>query len=198
MSLKLSRRDFLKLTGVGVGTATLSQLGFEGTAAAAEPARIEYAREVSTICPYCSGGCGAICYVKGGEITSLEGDPDHPINEGGLCSKGSSMFNMRYEYDGLGNRQYNSSRLTEVLYRAPNSSDWEVKSWDWALSEIAKRVKATRDATFELTDDKGVTVNRTTALAHLGSAALDNEENYLLVKMQRALGLINLDHHARL
>ncbi|KFD40457.1 formate dehydrogenase, partial [Peptococcaceae bacterium SCADC1_2_3] len=73
-----------------------------------------------------------------------------------------------------------------------------VKDWDWALSEIAKRVKKTRDESFEEKDDKGVTVNRTQAIAHFGSATIDNEENYLMYKLMRTLGVINLDHCARL
>lgn len=201
----ISRRTFLKLSGLSMAAAGLTGLGFFPRRAAALPAapaeelRIRRAREVPTICPYCSVGCGAICYVEGGEITGVCGDPDHPINEGSLCSKGSSLLNLRNIYDPqTGQRRLNPQRVTEVLYRAPYSSRWEVKSWDWALKEIAKRVKETRDATFEIKDKQGITVNRTMAIAHLGSAAIDNEENYLMLKLQRALGVINIDHHARL
>lgn len=203
--MKISRRGFLKLSGVAGAAAGLTGWGFFPRYGAAVPApaqeklRIRHAQEVPTICPYCSVGCGAICYVEEGEVTAVGGDPDHPINEGSLCSKGSSLLNLRSIYDAsTKERKLNPQRLTKVLYRAPYSGRWEVKSWDWALAEIARRVKQTRDATFVSKDENGVTVNRTTAMAHLGSAALDNEENYVLVKLQRSLGLINIDHHARL
>ncbi len=97
-----------------------------------------------------------------------------------------------------GKRVENIQRLQNVLYRAPGSKEWVEKDWQWALKEIAKRIKDTRDATFETTNAQGVIVNRTQAIDHLGSAALETEENYLFHKFVRSLGMINIDHHARL
>lgn len=196
--MKISRRDFLKLSGASMAAAGLAGLGFGASVRASQAMKVHYARESVTICAYCSGGCGIILHVKGNELVGLEGDPDHPINLGSLCSKANSMVNLRQIYDRAGSSRPNPHRLTKVLYRAPKSTKWEEKSWDWALPEIAKRIKATRDASFELQDLKGVTVNRTFAIGHLGSAALDNEENYAILKFLRALGVVNLDHHARL
>jgi formate dehydrogenase major subunit len=92
----------------------------------------------------------------------------------------------------------NPKRMTQVLYRAPYSTKWEVKSWDWALERIARRVKETRDASFTHKNAKGQVVNRTTAIAHVGSAALDNEECWLLQAIMRALGLVYIEHQARI
>ncbi len=201
---KISRRKFLQLTGVSSLAASTFLFGGRKTVEAATtdgavPLRIRYAKEVPTTCPYCSLGCGSIVHVAGGEVISIAGDPDHPINEGALCSKGASIFNLRRVYDSkTGKSVLNPSRVTEVLYRAPNSDQWQVKNWDWALREIATRVKKARDASFERLDANGVTVNRTTAIAHLGSAALECEENYLMNKLFRAIGGINMCHHARL
>lgn len=164
-----------------------------------EPPALVWGKEVPTVCCYCSVGCGALCLVENNEVVAVVGDPDNPINEGALCSKGSSLLNLRNIYDrDIGQLTLNPKRVTEVMYRAPNSTNWQTVSWDWAIEQIAQRVKTTRDATFEKTDIKGVTVNRTRGIAHFGSAALDNEENYLLHKMHRAFGVINIDHHARL
>jgi len=85
-----------------------------------------------------------------------------------------------------------------VLYRAPNDTVWQEKTWGWAMSEIADRIKTTRDTTFIETDSNGNLVNRTEAIASLGGSALDNEECYLLVKLMRALGLVYIEHHARI
>jgi len=195
--MKISRRSFLKLTGVAFGTATLASFGFSDNAEAAG-VPVQYAKEVTTICPYCSVGCGIICYVQNNKVVGAEGDPDHPINEGSLCSKGSSVFNLSYIYNQQGEVVENPKRLKKVLYRAKRATDWQEVDWDWAIAEIAKRIKETRDSTFERVDENGVTVNRTRAIAHLGSATCTNEENYLYQKMIRALGIINIDHCARL
>ena len=92
----------------------------------------------------------------------------------------------------------NPKRMNKVLYRAPYSSKWETKSWEWALEQIAQRVKKTRDASFVEKNAKGQVVNRTTAIAHVGSAALDNEECWLLQAVMRALGLVYIEHQARI
>lgn len=200
--MKLSRRSFLKLSGATAATATLTSIGFKGTAEAAYlPVRISYAREVNTICTFCGVGCGIICHVRDGKIINAEGDPDHPINEGTLCSKGSSIYNVSYVYDKKGVATPNPKRLTKPLYRAPGAADWQEKSWDWMFAEIAKRVKKARDEHFEKTvnvNGNAVTVNRTNAISWLGSAFCTNEENYLFQKICRSLGIINLDHCARL
>ncbi len=194
--MQVTRREFFKLTGTAALAATLAGCDWQR-----DPAfkfRLAEAKEVATICPYCSCGCGAICYVQDGQLISVSGDPDHPINEGALCSKGASLLNLNKVYNLRTNKpELNPKRLTKVMYRAPYSDKWEEREWDWALDRIAQKVKDTRDKTFE-TESDGVTVNRTTAMAHFGSASLNCEENYLLVKMMRAMGLVNIDHHARL
>jgi formate dehydrogenase major subunit len=136
-------------------------------------------------------GCGAIVHTskKGdGRVINIEGDPDHVINRGTLCSKGA----------GLSGLAENTNRLLEPMYRAPNAKEWKAVSWDWALDEIAKRVKETRDATFARKNDKGQVVNRTSQIASVGSAAMDNEECWLYQALMRALGLVYIEHQARI
>jgi formate dehydrogenase major subunit len=85
-----------------------------------------------------------------------------------------------------------------VKYRAPEATEWEEVEWDWAITEIAKRVKATRDANYTAVDENGVTVNRCEAIGNLGGAALDGEEGYLVQKLARALGVTWIEHQARI
>lgn len=153
--------------------------------------KMKTAKQSTSICPYCAVGCGLVCSTdkKSGTVINIEGDPDHPINEGSLCAKGAAVFQTTAN---------NPNRLKKVLYRAPNSDKWEEKSWDWALTEIAKRVKATRDKYFMEKNAKGQVVNRVDAIAHVGSAALDNEECWPLQAMMRALGLVWIEHQARI
>lgn len=144
--------------------------------------------ETTTICPYCGCGCGLLVTTVDGKVTNTEGDPDHPINEGALCSKGQALYQVAN----------NERRLDKVLHRAPGATEWTEVTWDVALDAIAAKVKATRDAEFIEEDDDGKTVNRVEAMGLMGSAALDNEECYALSKLARALGLVYIEHQARI
>jgi len=191
----LSRRDFLKLGGVATaGIVLLNPLkAGEGLRAPPRTPLIKKLGETTSICAYCAGGCGIIVSANGESIINIEGDPDHPINAGKLCSKAQALHQVR-TVDG----KLNPRRLTKVLYRAPNSRSWEERSWQWALEEIAKRIKATRDATWIEKDKDGVLVNRTEAIAQVGGSAHDNEECYLIAKMNRALGMVYMETQARI
>ena len=187
--MELNRRDFLKLSATGFSAAVA--LGFfpEGTVMAAprEFPLKKKVKETITICCYCGVGCGAIVATYGDGTIKIEGDPDHPINEGALCSKGLAMSQIHQA-----NSKPSQYRLTKPLYRAPNATDWEEKSWGWMIETIARRVKATRDKYWT-----GI-ASRTDAIASLGGGELDNEECYLLSKMNRALGVVYLEHCARI
>lgn len=186
--MNVSRREFLKVSGLTAGGLLLPSR----QAAALSATKFSLHKAIGeghSICPYCSTGCGLVIATDEiGHITNVEGDPDHIINRGALDPKSVSI------------RQLSTSdrRLSKVLYRAPRSDKWEEKSWDWAVSEIAKRVKTTRDATYEEKDAAGVTVNRTQAIGWLGGAANNNEDCYAAVKLMRALGVVWLEHQARI
>jgi formate dehydrogenase major subunit len=182
---KQTRRQFIK--GLTTGTVAVGTLAQSGCGPAIPPIKTRGATNTITVCPFCGVGCGQVVSTKGGKVINIEGDPGHPISEGTLCSKGASGIQV----------VNNSRRLQKVLYRAPNGKAWEEKTWDWALERIAARVKETRDKTFKASMD-GRVVNRTEAIACLGGSALDNEEAYLLVKLMRALGLVYVEHQARL
>jgi formate dehydrogenase major subunit len=189
--MNVTRRDFMKISGVTVTGAALSQLGFDLTPVQAYAAelRIKDAKETPTICCYCSVGCGILVATdKTGKVINSEGDPDHPISEGTLCSKGAASFQIAV----------NDNRLKKVRYRAPNSDKWKEVSREWALDEIAKRIKKSRDASFMEKNAQGQVVNRCNGIASVGSAALDNEECWLYSKLLRSLGLVYIEHQARI
>jgi len=189
--MELSRRDFLKASGVGLGGVFL--IGALKPEAARAAQRVlplkKKIGEKATICPYDGSGCGFLVAAENGKVVNIEGDPEHPVNRGAGCAKGATIRQLSAE---------NPWRLSKVLYRRPGGTDWEPKDWDWALTEIARKIKNTRDTSFIQKDSKGNVVNRTEAIASLGGSALDNEECYLLVKLARALGLVYIEHHARL
>ena len=191
--MELSRRDFLKASGVGIGGVFLFGALNSDVALAGPPKLLPLKKrrgEKTTICPFDASGCGFIVAAQeDGKVVNIEGDPDHPINRGAACAKGASLRQISAD---------NPWRLRKVLYRRPGGTDWEEKSWDWALPEIARRIKDTRDTSFIKRDSSGNIVNRTEAIANLGGSALDNEECYLLAKLTRALGLVYIEHHARI
>ena len=183
--MKFSRRAFLKLTGLGAfGASDISPKTYN------EPVNIKPKQNTdstTSVCPFCAVGCGLLVTRKNGQVTDICGDPDHPINLGALCAKGQALPQI----------VNNPRRLDKVLYRPPGGQSFEEKSWSWALTQIAKRIKQTRDAGF-VRKEGGTVVNRTDAIACLGGAALDNEECYLYVKLARALGITRIEHQARI
>jgi len=198
--MSLSRRGFLKLSATAALSTAFSGVGF----AAAKPAAVDriaqlkpdWSKQTTSVCCYCAVGCGLIVNtaLSGSKrAVNIEGDPDHPINEGALCAKGASIWQL-----AEGNPGEKNPRLTQVMYRKPYGAKWEVKSWDWALERIAKNIKRDRDATFALKNAKGQVVNRCEGLASVGSAAMDNEECWAYQAFLRSLGLTYIEHQARI
>ncbi len=185
--MNVTRREFLKLGGWTAGSLLFADRLSEARAPRPFPLHKKVG-EVPTICTYCAVGCGQIVGVEGGKAVHVEGDPDHPINRGALCSKGSASLQVLN----------NPRRLTRPLYRGPGGGDWEEKDWDWVLDRIARRIKETRDAHWTERTAAGNVVNRTEAIAFLGGSQNTNEECYLWVKALRALGLVYIEHQARI
>jgi formate dehydrogenase major subunit len=191
----LTRRDFLRISGITAAGLTLTSLGFDLTPAQVYAAelrtelRIKDAKETPTVCCFCSVGCGILVSTdRKGKVINAEGDPDHPISEGALCPKGASSYQIAV----------NDNRLNKVKYRAPNSTKWKEVSWEWALGKIAANIKKSRDKSFTEKNTDGKVVNRTNGIASVGSAAMDNEECWLYSKMLRSLGLVYIEHQARI
>ncbi len=194
--MQVNRRQFLKMSGAAtVGGLALWQLGIDIKPVRAyveetgKANKVKNSTQATSTCCYCSCGCGLICSAdETGTIFNIEGDPDHPINEGTLCPKGANIIQTSAS---------NKYRLTEVQYRAANSDKWETKDWDWAITKIAEKIKAVRDADFKLTNSQGKTVNRVETLAMHGSSNVNNEECFMMSSMARALGMVYIDHQAR-
>jgi formate dehydrogenase major subunit len=151
--------------------------------------RLKGAEVGVSVCPYCAVGCSQLVYHRDGVVLDIEGNYESFINGGTLCPKGSATYGL----------VVNPQRVTTVKYRAPYSDHWEEVSLDWAMERIAQLVKKTRDETFVHKTPDGRTVNRTTAIAHLGGATLDDEENYLIKKLFTAgLGIVFVENQARI
>jgi formate dehydrogenase major subunit len=198
-SKPVSRRDVLRGTAAG-GFALGSLLALGGDLAAAktrvQSLKIAGAKEVPSVCPYCAVGCGTVISVKDGKIINIEGNQDSPISEGNLCPKGAASLQLAI----------NPLRTTKVKHRRPGSAEWEEMALGDAMERIAQLVKETRDATFTETfatkDKEGKdvqkVVNHTLAIGSLGGATMDNEWNYVQLKLMRALGVVFLENQARI
>ncbi len=151
-------------------------------------ARTDGAEVARSICPYCGVGCGQLIYHRDGKILSIEGDPESPINQGNLCPKGAASHQLLTH----------GRRLKQVLYRAPRAKTWTAIPLTRAMDMIAERIWETRRRTFCVSKN-GSLVNHTTAIAHLGGATLDNEENYLIKKLfTGGLGMVCVSNQARI
>lgn len=141
-----------------------------------------------SVCPYCGVGCGQMVYYKAGKLISIEGDPQSPISRGRLCPKGADTFEL-HTHPG---------RLNKVKYRRPYGREWEEIDLETAMDMVADRLWETRERTFQEKKD-GEVVMQTTAIAHLGGATLDIEENYLIKKLFTAgLGMVCISNQARI
>ena len=174
---EVTRREFLKLGAAGTAGLALvplaNPLGFDIRAAKkrAFEMRIAGAKEVH----------GKT------QLLQIEGDPDSPVNEGRLCPKGATAMQLATS----------SRRVEKPLYRAPGSSKWEEKSWDFVLDKIAQNIKGSRDNTFVAQDANGNVVNRTEGVAFAGGAAFSSEEGYFATKVMRTLGIVHIEQQAR-
>lgn len=192
----MKRREFLKMSCcLGAGLA-LAGLGIDLSAVKAFASdmkkidALKTAVQTTTICCYCSVGCGLICSTDkaSGKIMNIEGDPEHPINEGSLCAKGAGLFQVSAA---------NEHRLTKVLYRKPGGDKWQEKDWDFAINRIAELVKKERDKSFTEKNVKGETVNRLETLSLMGSSNVLSEECWATAQFARGVGLTYIDHQAR-
>ena len=192
----LTRRQFLKVTGMSLVGSSLAVMGFSPGPALAEVREYKLTRATETrnTCPYCSVACGILMYGLGDaaknaqpSILHIEGDPDHPVNRGTLCPKGAGLLDF----------VHSPNRLKYPEVREPGSSEWTRISWDDALSRIAKLMKADRDANFISRNADGKTVNRWLSTGMLCASASSNETGYLTHKAMRSLGMLVFDNQAR-
>jgi formate dehydrogenase major subunit len=219
--MDVTRRDFIKISGsatAGLMLGSLFDLAPIKAYALANPP--QWDQVTTSICCYCAVGCGLLVGTSSTDPDAVyvQGDPDHPVNRGSLCSKGQAIGQL-HTVDGA----VNPRRLTQPQYRAPGATSWSTVTWTWALDNIANRIKTMRDSAnpgytgsdpnspamnttledYIVDPDNPLNngwfpANRCTGIACLGGAAHDTEECYLLVKLMRALGIVYLEHQARI
>jgi formate dehydrogenase major subunit len=192
---EMTRRQFITITGASLAGSSLALMGFSPSVALAEVREFKLSRATETrnTCPYCAVACGVIMYSWGdgaknatSSIFHIEGDPDHPVNRGTLCPKGSGLLDF----------VHSETRTKFPLYRAPGASEFRRVSWDWSLDRIARLMKDDRDRNF-VAKNGDLTVNRWITTGFLGASASTNETAYLTYKVVRSTGALAFDNQAR-
>lgn len=132
-------------------------------------------KQILSTCIYCGCGCGFYFKVKDGRINGVVPSKNHPINKGSLCIKGWNASEFVHHPD----------RLTEPLIK--ENGKFRKASWKEALSLTVKKLKEHKEK------------SGPDSLAFFASAKCSNEENYLFMKLARAVFKTNnVDHCARL
>ena len=195
--MDLTRRKFMQLaSAAAAGLAATPVFTGLGQAAVSKPEKRarqlspQWTKQTTSVCAFCSVGCGLLVNTdtQTRKAVNVEGDPDHPINQGALCAKGAATIQM----------SENDKRTLTCLYREPFGDTFVEKDWDWCKKRIARLIKDSRDKSFEAKNEKGQAVNRTMGIASLGSAAIDNEECLAMHSFMRSLGLVYIEHQARI
>ena len=128
-------------------------------------------KEVRTTCAYCGVGCGILARPTGARSVEIVGDPDHPANDGRLCSKGTHLG----ETVGLEGRLLHPMIGTKRV------------SWDRALGLVARRFRET------------IARHGPNSVAFYVSGQLLTEDYYVANKLMKGfIGSANIDTNSRL
>ncbi len=135
MTKTISRRDFIKYSGISTAaSAILTGCGpvsryvvRQQYAEMPEFNQTGVSTYYATTCRECPAGCGLIVRTREGRAIGVQGNPDHPINHGKLCSRGLTT------QQGL----YNPDRLTNPIQqnRKGDQTSTEI-NWDLAIATI--------------------------------------------------------------
>ncbi|MGH7581935.1 MAG: molybdopterin-dependent oxidoreductase [Gemmatimonadales bacterium] len=135
----LDRRRFLKVIGTaGAGAAVLSGCSTERVAKLV-PYMVQSEDQVPGIptwyastCAECASGCGLYVKTREGRPIKLEGNPDHPVNAGTLCSRGQAGLQALYNPDRLAGPMAKNA-----------AGKWDSIKWDDAIARLAAKIGAT-------------------------------------------------------
>lgn len=145
--MKLTRRRFLETTAAAAAVSAAGckalERGYPERYSVEKPAvpgasgwRRGEERFLRSACLQCEGGCGIVVRVVEGRAVRIEGNPDYPTNQGGLCPKGLNGLQVLYDPD----------RIRGPLARdgERGSGRWKRVSWDEAVARVARHLSALR------------------------------------------------------
>src|SRR5256884_9125213 len=135
----MNRRDFFRVVAASGATAAVT--GCQRTAENILPLVVPnehivpgVAAWVATGCRECPAGCGVIARNREGRVVKLEGNPDHPVNQGALCARGQAALHGLYHPD-----RFAGPRLRDGATLKP-------VPWDAAQKVVADKLADLRGA----------------------------------------------------
>ncbi len=177
LSLKIGRRNFLKLASIGAGVGATSMFASGNTVREATKEEIKNpfpgSKKVKSICSICSAGCGIVAEVQNGVWVRQDVAQDHPISEGSHCCKGIDQIDL----------VKSKQRIKHPLKKV--NGKWERISWKQAIDEISEKM-------LELRAENGPD-----AAMFLGSAKFNLQQSFYFSKFAALWGTNNIDHVAR-
>ena len=205
----LSRRDFLKVSAAGAAAA--AALEFAPAPAMADIAvhggdTAALLKTFHTTCPYCSASCGQVVVVGDvtGDVYDVYGDPDSPINNGGLCAKGAGAYQLVTNKRRLGafagthqvnqTFAYDASFTDGVAYKRTGNGVWSKVALTTAMDDIATKLVAARE---DVVPGQGNESN-SRHVQFFGSSHMNNEQNYTYRKLIAEFGTSLTEHQARI
>ena len=142
-SVKLDRRQFLKMLGVGGAGTALAGCDLPTTITLEEGKEevVSYLLPeeyvipgvgvyFASTCTQCNAGCGIHGRVREGRVLKIEGNPDSPVNTGKTCMMGQAGVQTHF----------NPDRITAPMMR--KSGRLQTVTWDEATAELNKHVGA--------------------------------------------------------
>ncbi len=140
MAHKISRRNFLKIGSLSALTGILAGCQMPRRWVVLEPyvrppeeQLAGVANWYASTCRMCPAGCGIIVRVMNGRALKIEGNPEHPLNQGKLCARGQSGLQLLYHPDRL---------PTPVTQSARGSRDFKPATWEEGISLLASKIQA--------------------------------------------------------
>ena len=135
MTDKISRRDFLKVSGIGVTAATVitgcgpssRHVTRQAYGNMPEYNQTGVSTYYATTCKECPAGCGLIVRTQEGRAIKVEGNPDHPVNRGKVCSRGLTTV------QGV----YNPDRITGPQKRTRGTRTFSTMEWMDSINVVA-------------------------------------------------------------
>ncbi|MBI5117235.1 molybdopterin-dependent oxidoreductase [Candidatus Poribacteria bacterium] len=139
--MRLTRRYFLKMAGAGAAAAGAWRLKSRPVTTAADssqpPSEPGQERWVKSACLQCPATCGLNVRVVDGHPVKIEGNPEHPINRGGLCPKGQAGLQVLYDPDRI--------RSPLKCNGERGSGNFKEITWQEAITEVAGRLSSLRE-----------------------------------------------------
>ncbi len=151
---ELDRRDFLKLTGAGAGTALAAGCSDHVEQLipyVVQPEEITPGNPVyyASTCTECPVGCGIHVKTREGRPIKIEGNPDHPINRGRLCARGQAAAE----------RSYSPDRIRGPMLKNAEGGFAPV-TWEQALQHVARALRGAPEKARLLGGRVGPTADR--------------------------------------